>query len=150
MSEYQHLDVLELGEAILVRFKEPHLLSDCAIPCAIGNELDELADQPGCRIAVIDFFGLDYVSSLMLGLLVAFRKQVMSKGGQLVLCGLSPEVRELFDSTMPSQSWNIWNPKERAQWLMRAGNQGREDAIEALESLEWRASRRNPVAESCR
>ena len=107
MSNDQHLDVSELGNTILVHFKEYHLLSDYAVVNAIGNELDELVDRSRGRKVVIDFSGVEHVSSLILGLLVMFRKQVVPNGGQLLLCRLSPEVRELFDRTVLSQSWDI-------------------------------------------
>jgi anti-anti-sigma factor len=57
---------------------------------------------------------VEYVSSLVLGLLVMLRKQAMSKGGQVVLCGLSPVVREMFDRTMLSRSWDIRESKADA------------------------------------
>jgi anti-anti-sigma factor len=109
MSKFEHLDVSERDDAILVRVKEP--LLDDAAAFAVGNELDELGEQPRCRTVVMDFSGVEHVSSLMLGLLVTLREQTASRGGILVLCGLSPEVRELFDSTMPGQPWDI---RERA------------------------------------
>jgi anti-anti-sigma factor len=114
MSAYQHLDVTELGDTILVCFKQRHALLDFAVPSDIANELDELADQRRCRKVIIDMSGVEYVSSLVLGLLVMLRKQAMSKGGQVVLCGLSPVVREMFDRTMLSRSWDIRESKADA------------------------------------
>ena len=65
MSKYQHLDLSELDDAILISFKKHrHLLNDAAA-IAIGNELDLLADQPRCRKVVIDFSGVEHVSTLI-------------------------------------------------------------------------------------
>jgi ABC-type transporter Mla MlaB component len=62
-----------------------------------------LADQPRCRKVVIDFSGVEHVSSFMLGLLVMLRRQIVSREGRLVMCGVDGAVRESFDSRL----WDI-------------------------------------------
>ena len=46
---------------------------------------------------VIDFAGLAYISSAGLRVLLLAMKQMRGAGGRLVLCGLQPSVREVFD-----------------------------------------------------
>ena len=45
---------------------------------------------------VIDFGGLDYISSAGLGVLFATHKRLQDDGGSLKLVNLSPHIRELF------------------------------------------------------
>ena len=103
MRTYHHLDVLEHGDIIVVRVKVRHFLADAWIVNAIGSGLDELADRSDCRKLIVDFVGVEDLSSLMLGLLVKLRKKMAGKEGQLVLCGLSPNLRKFFDETMLGQ-----------------------------------------------
>ncbi len=66
------------------RFKDalrPHLLR-----CAAGQ--DQL---------VLDLSGVDYISSAGLRVLMLARKQAKEQGGTLVVAGLVPVVREIFE-----------------------------------------------------
>ena len=45
---------------------------------------------------VIDLTGTDYMGSAVLGLLVNIRQRIRQKGGQLILCGLSPRLTSVF------------------------------------------------------
>lgn len=47
----------------------------------------------------IDCSGLEYVSSAGLRVLLMVQKTLMAKGGKLILAGLKPEVRSVFDMT---------------------------------------------------
>ena len=107
MSSYNHLDVSENGDVTTVRFKRDQLLVDESVVRNIGSELDKLATGQDRRKLIIDSFGVEDISSLMLGQLVRLRTKMAAKKGQLVLCGVSPEVREFFDETMLSQLFEI-------------------------------------------
>ena len=117
MPSYDDLDIFEQGDIIVVRVKVRHedggvlrsagLLASAWAVDAIGSELDELADRPGCRKLIVDFVGVEDLSSLMLGLLVKLHKKLAGRKGQLVLCGLSPNLRKFFDETMLGQLFQI-------------------------------------------
>jgi anti-anti-sigma factor len=51
----------------------------------------------GARNLVVDFAGCDYISSAGLRVLLVLAKRVKSAGGRLVLCGMPPPVRQVFD-----------------------------------------------------
>src|SRR5690349_10478282 len=59
-------------------------------------------DEPLARCAaggghvVLDFSGLDYISSAGLRVLMVARKQARAQNGKLVIAGLQPVVREIF------------------------------------------------------
>jgi len=52
------------------------------------------ADKPRM---VIDLAGLDYISSAGLRVLLMAAKRIKAAQGNLILCGLQPHVREVFD-----------------------------------------------------
>ena len=68
-----------------------------------SNEFDRLnedilvvfAERPDARW-ILDVTGLDYMGSSALGLLVNIRQRVIQGGGQLILCGLSPQLLRVF------------------------------------------------------
>lgn len=51
----------------------------------------------GMRNLVLDFSALDYISSAGLRMVLVVAKRLKQEGGQLVLCGMQPHVREVFD-----------------------------------------------------
>jgi anti-anti-sigma factor len=51
----------------------------------------------GARKVVLDFSGLDYISSAGLRVLLGAAKQLRASGGTLRMFGLNQSVREVFD-----------------------------------------------------
>lgn len=51
----------------------------------------------GVRSLVLDFAALDYISSAGLRMVLVVAKRLKQEGGLLVLCGMQPHVREVFD-----------------------------------------------------
>ncbi|HUU75635.1 MAG TPA: STAS domain-containing protein [Methanoregulaceae archaeon] len=51
----------------------------------------------GSRRVVVDMSGLDYISSAGLRVMLASLKKLRNDGGQLVLVGLKPEIRKIFE-----------------------------------------------------
>ena len=51
----------------------------------------------GAAKLLLDLSSLDYVSSAGLRVLLATAKKLSRQNGQLVLCGLQPSVREVFE-----------------------------------------------------
>lgn len=51
----------------------------------------------GERRCVLDFSALDYISSAGLRVVLLLAKRLKQTQGSLVLCGLQPHVREVFD-----------------------------------------------------
>jgi len=65
---------------------------------AAAIEADVLALVDGGAInLVLDFSALDYISSAGLRVVLVLAKRLKAEGGQLVLCGMQPHVREVFD-----------------------------------------------------
>ncbi|HYE48037.1 MAG TPA: STAS domain-containing protein [Azospirillaceae bacterium] len=70
---------------------------DSATVPGVEAKLDATVADPDLRGLVIDFAGLDYVSSLGLRTLLKTAKQCREKGVRLAVCALHPHVREVFD-----------------------------------------------------
>ena len=65
---------------------------------AIAIEKEVLAVvELGSRNLVFDFSGLQFISSAGLRMVLVVAKRLGAQGGQLVLCDMQPQVREVFD-----------------------------------------------------
>ncbi len=59
-----------------------------------GRAREVLREVAGtCRL---DCTGLDYIASVGLGILAATQRRLLDQGGELVLTGLNPHLREVF------------------------------------------------------
>ena len=105
-SVYRHLGVSQCGNVTLVRFGDHRILNAVAIDL-IGDELYGVADRPDCCKLLLNFAGVAYLSSLMLGKLLMLKKKVESQGGNLKLCDVGPEVQEIFKTTNLDQLLDV-------------------------------------------
>lgn len=62
---------------------------------ALGPSL--VACKPGGDQLVLDLTGLEYISSAGLRVLMLASRDVKTRNGNLVVCGLQPVVREIFE-----------------------------------------------------
>ncbi len=68
--------------------------------------------RSGCRQMVIDLKHIQYISSAGFRALLIARKQSAETEGKLVLCGLSAEVRRLFDLSAFTEMFTICGTRE--------------------------------------
>ena len=81
---------------------------------AVGGQLSKLAERPACRRFVLNLSLARCLSSLMLGKLIAFQKNVRQRGGKLTLCSPSPEVAAQFERLRLDQLFHICSTEEEA------------------------------------
>jgi anti-anti-sigma factor len=65
---------------------------------AFGAHLEKLTAAPQPRL-VVDFSGIDFVSSAGLRVVLALLKRVKAANGMLALCAVQAPVREVLDIT---------------------------------------------------
>ncbi len=68
----------------------------------------------GAASLLIDFSGIDYISSAGLRVLLACAKQMKQKQGRLALSGMQPQVREIFDISGFSKIFTIIGSRDEA------------------------------------
>ena len=71
----------------------------------------EDADVP---LVVFDLGALSYFGSVFLAMLLQCHKIVKSRGGELVMCGLSDPARELLRITALDTLWAIYDTRDEA------------------------------------
>lgn len=69
---------------------------DSATYVTLDKTINQLFQSAGDRV-LMDFAALSYISSAGLRLILVAAKRARQVGGRLILCGLSPSVREVFE-----------------------------------------------------
>ena len=90
------LVVSQIQGVTLVSFRVASIL-DGAVVEAIADELYGLVDQQAQRKLVLDFTSVQFLSSSMLGVLIALHKKSKAIKGRVILCGLRPQLLKIFN-----------------------------------------------------
>jgi anti-sigma B factor antagonist len=93
------LHVRHDGGITFLEFRPAHVQFTEAAIKQIGAQFIEAIDQsPDVRF-VVDFTGVEYMSSTVLGTLVSGLLKCQKKGGDLRLAGIEKELKQLFKLT---------------------------------------------------
>ena len=94
-SDRQHLRVEVVTGIMIVSIVDTELLAEEVIQ-EVGAQLFPLVDEQGLDRLVLSFREVRYMSSAMIGQLMKLHKKVLKAQGRLILCGFSPDIREVF------------------------------------------------------
>lgn len=106
MSDYRRLDVSEVGDVTVVRFRDPKIIEDLNIQ-ELGSEMFRLVEEEDRRKLLLNFATVDFLSSAALGKLITLEKKVKAHGGQLKLSNIRPEIFEVFQITKLTRLFDI-------------------------------------------
>lgn len=85
---------------------------------AAEAELNKTIDAGASRL-VINLSNMDYISSAGLRLLLASLKKTNLQKGKIVLCGLRPSVREVFEISGLLSVFQVAEDETKAQALIK-------------------------------
>ena len=106
-----NLMVVTRGGVTVVSFLDFSVLDRAQID-KIGDELVGLVEDQGRKKILINFESVDYLSSTVLGKLIALHKRVAANKGQLKLCGIKPSIREVFEITKLDKVFDIYEDED--------------------------------------
>jgi|SRR5579864_985395 len=106
MSQLFHLETIE--GVSLVTFSG---LTDLF---EVRDDIYGLADNKEHKRVVLDFSGVEFLSSYSLGLLANLNKKLNAAGNQLRLCCLGPQLREVFRITHLDKVFAIYGSQQDA------------------------------------
>jgi anti-sigma B factor antagonist len=106
MADYKRLDVNEVGDVTVVRFKDKKIVEDINIE-ELGRELFQLVEQDNRKKLLLNFSSVDFLSSAALGKLITLEKKVRAHGGVLKLSNIRPEIYEVFTITKLDRLFDI-------------------------------------------
>jgi anti-sigma B factor antagonist len=107
MIKTEHrLDVSDVGDVSVARFRDTKIMEDPGIQ-EIGRELFDLVDRDNRKKVLLDFSAVSFMSSAALGKLVTLYKKSHSNGSDLKLCGIRPEIIDIFAVTRLDRLFDI-------------------------------------------
>jgi anti-sigma B factor antagonist len=106
MAGYRRLEVSELGDVTVVRFRDPKIIEDINIQ-ELGQELFHLVEVESRKKLLLNFSSVDFLSSAALGKLITLDKKVKANSGSLKLSNIRPEIYEVFAITKLNRLFDI-------------------------------------------
>lgn len=106
MATHQRLEVSKTGDVSVVTFKDRKILDETAIQ-ELGAELSALVDVDNRKAILLDFEGVEFLSSAALGKLITFDRKVKTAKGRLKMCGIAPGILEVFQVTKLNKVFDI-------------------------------------------
>lgn len=100
-------------DVIVAHFLESSILDDRNVR-ALADELTHIVDGvPKVRL-LMNFSAVEYLSSAVLGKLIALQKKVATEGGLLKLCHIRPNILEVFKVTRLDKVFSIYENQAAA------------------------------------
>lgn len=106
MSERKRLVVSFVNELAIVRFTDKKIVDSGNIE-EMGEEMFSLVDQDHMKHLLLNFEGVEFLSSAALNKLILLDKKVKQVGGTLRLCNLRAEILEVFSITHLDRVFDI-------------------------------------------
>jgi len=107
------LMVSSVGDVQAVYFQDARILDENTVK-QIADELMKLVESTfGIRL-LLDFSNVEYLSSAVLGKLVATHKKVQEGKGTMRLCAIKPSIREVFKITKLDKVFEIHDTQQSA------------------------------------
>ncbi len=101
-----HLHIRESADAVHITLVGCRRLDEQTLE-RVREELLALADELGACHVFLSLAQVGYMASAGLGLLLTLKKKLDQSGGQLVIWGINPLVRELFEITRLTEYFHI-------------------------------------------
>ena len=106
MANYRRVDVSQVGDVTVVRFRDHKIVEDISIQ-ELGTEMFQLVEVENRDKLVLNFSAVDFLSSAALGKLITLDKKVKAHGGVLKLSNIRPEIYEVFTITRLNRLFDI-------------------------------------------
>ncbi len=112
-QEPKRITVDRKGEYTVIRFKDTDILDQVNIH-EMGKEMYAVVESsPGISL-IVDFQGVQYLSSSALGKLITLKRKIEEVAGTLKMCRIKPEIMEVFRITKLDTIFNIYRDLDAA------------------------------------
>jgi stage II sporulation protein AA (anti-sigma F factor antagonist) len=91
------LQVTRHDDVLVIRFLDQKLAGE--LPEQLGDELYSVAAEADCTKILLNFSGVEFLASDMLGKVVGLNKRMKGKGGRLALCDVCHEIHQVITIT---------------------------------------------------
>ena len=113
MSGHQRLRLSQNKDITVVHFVDNKILDEANIQ-QMGEELFALVEKENHPKLLLNFVDVEFLSSAALGKLISLKKKTALAGRDIKLCGIRPEIYEVFKITNLDQVFDIRDDEETA------------------------------------
>lgn len=116
MTSTRRLELETIGKVTVASFRDERIVSDDVIQ-EIGEEFRALVAERGKRKLVLNFGRVKAMSTAAISPLLFLKKRVETTQGQLRLCCIHPELKEVFHLHRPRKApplFEIFDEEHRA------------------------------------
>jgi anti-sigma B factor antagonist len=106
MTDRRRMSVTKIGDLATVRFTDKKIVDSGNIE-EMGEEMFSLVDKDHIKHVLLNFEGVEFLSSAALNKLILMDKRVKQVGGVLRLCSLKAEIMEVFTITRLNRVFDI-------------------------------------------
>jgi anti-sigma B factor antagonist len=106
MATHRRIDVSKIGDVSIVRFLDKKILDEASI-LELGTELFGLVEQDNRKSLLLNFSGVEFLSSAALGKLITLDRKVKTAKGRLKMSNIRPEILEVFQITKLNKVFDI-------------------------------------------
>jgi anti-sigma B factor antagonist len=106
MATHRRIDVSKVGDVTVVKFLDKKILDEAGI-LELGAELFGLVEQDNRKSLLLNFSGVEFLSSAGLGKLITLDRKVKSHRGRLKMSCIRPEILEVFQITKLNKIFDI-------------------------------------------
>ncbi len=107
------LEVDHLGTVTVAKFTTTQILDEEKVH-NLGEQLLRLGDQIDAGALLLDFTGVQRMSSEMLGQLIRLQVRLKARGGKLAICGVDQQLAELFKTVRLAEVIPIYPGEQEA------------------------------------
>ncbi|MBI5366580.1 MAG: STAS domain-containing protein [Planctomycetes bacterium] len=107
------VNTVVFSDVTVATFMESRILDEATV-LGIMNELGTIAQEAYKLKLLLDFANVEYMSSAVLGKLIALHKKITSEKGQLKLCGIKPAIMQVFQITRLDKLMEIYPDQLKA------------------------------------
>ena len=107
------LRVKKQNDVAVVGFATSRILDQSNVQ-QLGEEFDALIDQFKLSKIVVNFAGVTYMSSAVMGKLVGLLKKSKTTGGRLILCAIEDSIFEIFEIMRFDKMFEIRKTEDEA------------------------------------
>jgi len=106
MDAYRRIQTGKTGDVHLVVFKDKKILDDTVLD-EIKKEIAAFLGKSSGPDVLLDFANVEFMSSAMLGLLGQLHRKIAAGHGRLKMCGIRPEIFQVFKLTSLDKLFSI-------------------------------------------
>lgn len=106
MSDRRRMVVTKVGDLAVVKFSDRKIVDSANIE-EMGEEMFSIVDKDKCKDVLLNFDGVEFMSSAALNKLILMDKRVKGAQGKLRLCNLRAEILEVFTITRLNRVFDI-------------------------------------------